>query len=269
MKRHTVGAGIVAAVVIACTEPGMEATGRLMRDAGEAMADAGRRMGADAGEGDAGVGMLADAGEMLLDAGRMLSDAGGALAGSGGGGGASDAQAQEPSDGLPRAHWVLRDRDGTPVKADFYVYDEPKDLFASAAVDCIAVHYFGSRYIGGQYYRLSDGAFGACYPMSYASESWRRSALAVFGPADDTCSGPGLSTSGYFGAIPLRVGGTFYYVEGAPVVSTMGYYRWNQTTQACEKTTSSTPVSLWAFKPTPADVVGLLSKPPYSVELVY
>lgn len=305
MHKHAVVGGIVAAVVLSCTGPGMEAAGRAMHDAGEAMAgiggaiaDAGRELGGRGGVGGsggraaaggggrasgglggtggalrgAGGRMLSNVGGMLAVAGRAVSDAGGALASAGqsaGGSGASGAQAQEPNDGLPRAHWVLRDKDGTPVKADFYVYDEPKDFFADASVDCVSVQYFGNRYIAGQYYRLSDGAFGICYPNAiYRSQSWRLHPLAFFGPNDDACNGQALSTS-RFGSLPIEVGGAYYYTDGAPSVTATTYYRWNQTSQKCELQTSATPTSLWAFKPVPADVLNLLNKPPYTVELVY
>jgi hypothetical protein len=78
------GAGLVAAVVIACGEAAMNGgagmmggAGGMLADAGEVMMDAGAEMMRDAGAMmmDAGGGMMRDAGEVVRDAGEMMRDA--------------------------------------------------------------------------------------------------------------------------------------------------------------------------------------------------
>lgn len=110
MKRRVsglevVGAGVVAAVAIACGEAGMEHGGELMADAGVWMKDAGIVM-ADAGDegepGDRDGSVVADAGRMMMqmggnmlaDAGDMLRDTGTRMEDAGGADVLNDAQAQ-------------------------------------------------------------------------------------------------------------------------------------------------------------------------------
>lgn len=74
MKRRSlevIGAGVVAAVVIACGDAAMNGAGGMLSDAGEMMSDAGQLMM------DAGGEMMSDAGQMMIDAGgEIMQDAG-------------------------------------------------------------------------------------------------------------------------------------------------------------------------------------------------
>jgi hypothetical protein len=87
-KLEIVGAGVMAAVVIACGDAAMNGAGGMLNDAGEMMTDAGQmmmdaggEMMRDAGEAmrDAGGEMMRDAGEVVRDAGEIVRDAGGAM----------------------------------------------------------------------------------------------------------------------------------------------------------------------------------------------
>jgi len=90
MKRkiEIVGAGVMAAVVIACGDAAMNGAGGMLDDAGEMMSDAGQvmmdaggEMMRDAGQVmmDAGGEVMRDAGEVVRDAGEIMRDAGGVM----------------------------------------------------------------------------------------------------------------------------------------------------------------------------------------------
>jgi len=91
MDKRTLVAGLIAGVVVACSEPATHAVGGAMMDAGEVIADAG------AGMETGGIGsIIADAaagvGGALQDAGNAMVDAASAD------GGPGDAAAQEPAE---------------------------------------------------------------------------------------------------------------------------------------------------------------------------
>jgi hypothetical protein len=66
-EARTIGAGLIAAVALACSDAAGELAGSMMQDAGETITDAGERMR------DAGMRMLGDA---AIEAGALLDDAG-------------------------------------------------------------------------------------------------------------------------------------------------------------------------------------------------
>lgn len=87
-KMEILGAGVVAAVVIACGDAAMNGAGGMLNDAGEMMSDAGQmmmdaggEMMRDAGQVmmDAGGAVMRDAGEVVRDAGEIMRDAGGVM----------------------------------------------------------------------------------------------------------------------------------------------------------------------------------------------
>jgi hypothetical protein len=87
-KMEIVGAGVMAAVVIACGDAAMNGAGGMLNDAGEMMTDAGQtmmdaggEMMRDAGQVmmDAGGEVMHDAGEIVRDAGEIMRDAGGVM----------------------------------------------------------------------------------------------------------------------------------------------------------------------------------------------
>jgi len=266
MQKQTVAAGLVAGIVAACSGPGMNAIGSVMEDAGEAMSEAGR--GArDAGPSsrDGGVSPMSDAGTMLRDAGEMIADAGRELRDAGGvADGGSDASAQAPGDGLPNPRWVLRDKAGDAVEADVYpVYDPARPLFNSQPQTCVSLNYFGQRSIQLSY-RLSNGMIDHC-GTGLDAATWRDAGFVYF--TDAACNGQAYYT-GRIGAI--KVGAIHYYADGAPsITKAPTYYLWTKATSVCTAFNPAAGLDLWAFKPVPSDVLSLLSKPPYTLELVY
>jgi hypothetical protein len=276
MKKHTVTAGIIAGVVVACSGPGLDAMGGMMHDAGHAVAGAGGSLA------NAGRGMLAgssgsagqliadasvDAGKVLQDAGQMLSDAGLTIANAGHSA-IDSGKAQEAGDGLPRAHWILRDKDGTPVKADVYpAYSQTHPKFTESAPECVSVSYLGKRTIG-MAYSLSTGhlsKYSECPSGLPDAATWRESPYGYF--LDAACSGqaygPGASYT-------IAIGGVYYYSDGTGITSKPAtYYSWNKTMGMCQAVTNTGGLDLWMFKQVPADILNLLPSAPYSVELVY
>lgn len=266
-------AGFVAAIALACGEAAKDAAGDMMRDAGDAIADAGESMR------DAGMSMLADAatgtGHALRDAGTAVMDAGhGAHSKDGGGAhstdsGSGDAHAQEASgDGLPRPHWILKDKDGNPVQADVYPgYSARVTKFSEIAPECVSVSYIGKRSVGLGYLLAtgtlavqSDCVYGVA---NYAT--WRDGPYRIF--ADAACQGDPY----YLGVLSgVKIGGTFYYADGDPsIVKAATYYQWNTTSSTCVAVSPANGQDLWMLKPVPADIVSLLPDAPYSMELVY
>ena len=140
----------------------MDNAGRAIAGMGGAMAQAGRGMGT-------GAGIVSGAGGLVAAAGHGIAMAGRALGGSGGAGssaGTSGAKAQESSgDGLPRPHWVLRDKSGTPVQAEAGPYYEPNAKYfqTNATPACVWVSTLGQRSIGLSF-MLTTGRL-AIYPQ--------------------------------------------------------------------------------------------------------
>lgn len=218
---------------------------------------------------DAGLQILADAG---VEAGGAMKDAGVAIGEAGshaqaqGGSGDSGASA---GDGLPRAHWILRDRNGTPVQAADLgpVWSTAGRLtrprFTAVHGDCVQIGTMGQREIGLAY-SLATGKLDGC--ETYAPTTTWREAFATYLIAFTTssCDGAGYSMIG--GNHVQRVGSTYYYVDGAPThVAT--YYTWNGST--CTAVSPAGGRDIWAFKPVPQDVVNLLPAAPYALELAY
>lgn len=248
-------------VVAACGGAAADGIGEAMRDAGErledagdAMHDAGMRMLADAGVSTGGA--VADAGGAVKDAGEALTDAG-------------TAQAQEAGDGLPRLHWVLRDKDGTPVQADggpiwSAAARANPPRFTDAHGDCAWVSIHGRRAIGLSY-SLATGKLDGC--EQYAPQaSWRDAAVkwnSWVAFTTPTCDGPAYSPQGSATTQVLRINGVHHYADGAPT-AVQQTYQW---------TGSQCIVSLvrevWAYKPIPQDVVNLLPDAPYTYEITY
>jgi hypothetical protein len=265
MKKSTLAAGCIAGIVAACSGAGMEAIGDTMRDAGEALAGAGASMG---GTGAPSAGM----GGMLATAGHAVADAGRAIAGASGNGTAG-AKAQEDagagnSVALPQPHWVLRDKDGTPVQAMVEPGYATTDRFNSGNETCVWVERAGSRAIQLAY-NLATGT-GAkntectCGQSVSTINAWRDSGDIYF--ADAACAGPTYQSQQY--EKMWSVGGALYYPssEQAPAMATL--YKWNSSTSTCTSLGGST-TGFRALKPVPTEVVNLLPNAPYTLELVY
>jgi hypothetical protein len=251
----------------------LEAVGDTMRDAGAAvagaggdLAEAGRRMVAGVGGvGHAAVGgaagrVVAGAGGAIAAAGRAVGAAGTALAGSGGHAGSAGVTAQDvpAADGLPRPHWVLRDRDGTPMQADVLPGYAPAALAFTATPDCVYVQYAGPRRVGVGY-MLATGA-----PATTAECSLSGVGAGVSTYLDAQCTAAADSAR----HVKAMVAGQLQYAGGA-VVTPATYYRRNTTTQACEAAANPGGTKLYPYVPVPADVAGLLALPPYTLEIVY
>jgi hypothetical protein len=229
-------AGVVAGVVVACAEPAAEIVGDMMNAAGRT-----------------GMQVLNDAGIAMPDASPEKRTIG------------SDAKAQEPAgDGLPRAHWVLRDADGEAVQADVYPgYEIYAVRFSESMLPCVTVSYKDKRSIGLSY-RLLTGKLDGCetYPPT---ATWRASPYVRF--ADSGCQGtPYL----YFNAaIVLKIGSTYYYTEGQASTHAATYYQWDAETSTCTASSPVAGIDLWAFKPVPNEIVNLLPDAPYTMAIVY
>ena len=230
-----------------------------MRDAGETIEYAGDAMV------DAGMRMLADA---SVDAGEAVKDAGGAMKDAGTAVDSGSAQAQDKSDGLPRPHWILRDKYRAPVQAEVGPLwsagmRTSKPRFTNTHGDCVWITAMGQRAISLSY-SLATGRLDGC--ETYAPiTTWREAAssyLVAF--MTSACDGAGYSVMGADHV--QRVSGTHYYVDGAPThVAT--YYMWNGST--CVANSPPGGRDIWSFKPIPTDVTNLLSAAPYTLELAY
>lgn len=269
MQKRTFGAGVVVGVIAACSGAGVETVGDAMVEAGEMLEDAGEML-SDAGHDlrDASMGMLAeagvDAGEVLSDAGEIIRDAGHVVSDAGRDMNPdADAEAQEPvGDGLPRAHWILRDKSGSAVEAEVYPSWQSEDhtKFSSGQPPCVGIGYLGARAIGLSY-ALAHGRLDSCDSWPPVS-SWRESPWSYF--TDNRCEGQAYSTSS--GVPTQKVGSSYYYVDGPPTITTSTpTYIWSAG--AC--TAGGSQQKLWAYKLVPEDIVNLLPNAPYTLELVY
>jgi hypothetical protein len=226
--------------------------------------------------------MMGAAGSGLKDAGmQLLIDAGVVTGGAAGRGVAgsvaatkdastgmgSDAKAQEPTgDGLPRPHWVLRDKNGDAVQAEVYpgyAYDTYVQHFTTVNPLCVSISFMGARSIGLPY-KLSTGKLDGC-EGSPPVASWRDWPSAYFVTA--TCNGAGYYIGPYFSGI--KVGSTYYHADGPATMHVATVYSWNAQTSMCTAYTPANGQDVWAYKPVPSDVVNLLPNPPYTMELVY
>jgi hypothetical protein len=199
---------------------------------------------------------------MLVDAGNAISDAGHSDGGNG-----SDASAQESGDGLPRSHWVLKDKNGTPVKADVYPsYVAKHPRFSESAPECVSIQYMDKRTVG-LVYVLSTGKsakYSDCASGLPDVASWRESPYVIF--LDSGCSTqPAISAASF----TLRIAETLYYSDGTSASKPSTYYHWNTATQNCDAVANPTGTEYWPYKLVPADVLNLLPHPPYTMELVY
>lgn len=243
-------------VVAACGGAAMDGVGEMMRDAGETLVDAGNAMA------DAGAHAMAQAGAGGAGAGGASGTGGDDGSGNGGPTPAED-------DGVPRPHWVLRDKDGEPVQAHVggpgwsTTAAVSKSRFTNAHGDCVWISQMGQREIGLAY-SLATGKLDNC--GSKPAASWREASSTTYliGFATSACDGDGYSLTG--GDHVQRIGSTHNYVDGAPTRMTT-YYVWNGI--SCEEKTLAAGRDLWAFKQIPADVQNLLPAAPYSLELAY
>lgn len=260
--RQTLWAGLIAGVVIACAEPAAEVMEEMMGAAGSGLKDAGMQLLIDAGMVTGGVAGSSVAGRGVAGRGVAGNVAATKDAATGMG---SDAKAQEPTgDGLPRPHWVLRDKNATPVQAEVYQIGVNAIRFTEQVADCVIVGRAQMRDIS-LYYKPSTGKIptGAEGCANYVSGStWRD--VAVFSDAQCNASAYGRSQSS-----TVKVGSTWYYTDGAATLHVATYYQWNADTSMCTVVTPTNGQDLWAFKPVPADIVNLLPNPPYTMELVY
>jgi hypothetical protein len=277
-SKQTVFAGCIAGVVAACGGAGLEGIGDTMREAGEALAGVGGSMVAGSGGASgsaAGVGgsvaMRRTVGGMLAAAGSSVAHAGRAMAGAaaGSGGGVAGAAAQEPqADALPRPHWILRDKHGTPMQVDATPgYADTTPGFG-VQPDCVSITHAGQRRIGLGY-MLSTGKValpGECNATGVYDQrpSWRSSG-ALWSFADAQCETP-LATSAVF---IVAIGDQLYHSQtGAPTVpSTL--YRWVSESATCEAFANTSNARMWTWAPMPSEVAGLLSQAPYTLELAY
>jgi hypothetical protein len=253
MKKSTVAAGCIAGVVAACSGAGLEAIGDTMHDAGHAMAGVG-------GSLEAAGGFVAGAGHLIAGAGSSLAAAGSSLV-AGGSAGASGAKAQESTgDGLPRPHWVLRDKNGTPVQADVYPrWPTNAPPFATGGETGVAINYSGRKSIG-LIYNLATGKLATSTEVSgglQAAATWRDTSTWFL---DSACQNSPVFASRYY---TLAVANTVYYAANLAAAGTV--YQWDG--HACTATTGTT--TWYAMTPVPADVANLLPNPPYTLELVY
>jgi hypothetical protein len=264
---------------MACGGAGIEGIGDTMRDAGEAMAGIGGSMlggaGASGASGSAAAGKSgasgarAAIGGMLAAAGATVAQAGRAMAGAaaGSGGGVAGAEAQEPaSDGLPRPHWVLRDKSGAPVQADVAPgYASSTPGFGEAA-DCVTIAHAGQRRIGLSYV-LSTGKLALpseCASSGIVSQQAWRPASIWYVFADSACETPLTSY-----AVTIAIGGTYYHsATGAPS-SPNTFYSWNADSQTCAAVQNTSGAKFWAFAAIPQSVLELLPRAPYTLELAY
>jgi hypothetical protein len=275
MRRQTVAAGVIAGIVVACSGPGLETIGGMMNDAGHGIAGAGDMLDAAGGEmnraGEAGISgyasaMLGVAGQMLSDAGGAIVEAGSSLASAGHSGEGGKAQ-ESSSDGLPRAHWVMRDKNGMAVQAHVYPgYSNAHPKFDKAGPECVSVAYYGSRMINLGY-TLATGAIARSSECPYGLQdaaSWKDSSNAYF--LDMACSG-----AAYFvGPSVISIAGSVYYADGAAnLTNVTTYYHWDEGMAACKAINNPSGTSFWAWKSLPTDVRDLLPNAPYTLELVY
>ena len=229
-----------------------------MRDAGEALAGAGASMGG------AGAGMLSTAGNAVAGAGRALA---GAAAGSGG---TAGAKAQESTgDGLPRPHWVLRDKDGAPVQAEVQPGYAKTVRFASGGETCVWIEHAGTRAIQLGY-DLTSGKVAKWSECSRGSSvtdgaDWHAIIIAY---ADDACAGTTYQSTTRAELMPM-VNGVLYYTSEDAAPSSATLYAWNAAQSKCEAAPNSMPINFRAMKPVPSEVVNLLPNAPYTLELVY
>lgn len=295
LTRQTVMAGCIAGAVVACGGAGIEGIGNTMRDGGEALAGIGGAMvgealagagGAAAGRSSAppgaeaersvtagsggAAGARAAIGGMLAAAGSAIAQAGRSMAGAaaGSGGSVAGAAAQEPAaDGLPRPHWVLRDKSGAPVEADVQAGYGFSTVGFGSKPDCVSITHAGQRRIGLAY-MLDTGKIALsneCMQGSVTAEqaTWRPGSVWIF--SDATCETP-ITYGPYY---TVAIGGKLYHsATGAPQVPST-IYRWNADHATCDPAANASGVRYWAFAPVPQDVIDLLAQPPYTLELAY
>jgi hypothetical protein len=271
-KVSTLAAGTIAAGLIACSNPGLRIAGGMMHDAGNALAGAGAAMAGAYSNGSpdaGGGGIVQTAGSYMQTAGLAISNAGDAVGDAGrSGNSGSSATAQESSDGLPRAHWILRDKAGTPIKAEVYpALPATSPRFIEAAPSCASVNYLGTRNIG-LYYVLATGKLSK-YPecpggILSTTASWRDYAGTYY--MDSGCSGAAYTNSSVMTAM---VNGVVYYSDPSSGSNVSSYYTWSASTSMCTKTTPTNGATIYPFKLMPDDIINLLTNPPYSMELVY
>ena len=87
--------------------------------------------------------------------------------------------------------------------------------------------------------------------------------------ADSECTG---QTYIFVQEVGIKVAEIYYYSDGQPESpKPTGIYQWNATNNTCVSLGEAfvTNFNWSAFKPMPADVVNLLAKAPYTMELVY
>lgn len=255
MRNRAVLAGVVAIVAAACGGAAMDGVGDAMRDAGELLNNAGDAM-VDAGNAIAGSIAHAAGGE----GGGAAGEAGGAGSSSGAGGGTAPAETA-----LPNPRWVLRDKDGVPVQAllsdQTYQAGKARPRFTDSVGECVTIDRLGQRDIRLSY-SLSTGKLDGCGTYSELSD-WRTlPSLATF--ATDTCDG--VAVTSINNGVTVHVGGTHYYVNGAPTHITT-IYRWSGS--ACVAMTTPDGWDMWSWKPIPADVANALPNPPYSLSVAY
>jgi hypothetical protein len=260
MNKSTVTAGVIAGLVAACASSGLEAVGDTMHDAGEAIAGAGASLRA-AGAGAAGE-LLAAAGHSVATAGETIAEAGT--------GGTSGALAQEiTADGLPRPHWVLRDKSGTPVQADVSAGRASDAARFGTSRTCVYVSYYGQRRIDLTF-DLASGRVATslqCDVGVAASPDINSALNGVAYYLDSECKGPAYSTRAATPIVQVD-GGKIYFQDAtlpAPVATTV--YRFSGS--SCTAMQGNVASVLRPWVELPADVTGLLPSPPYSLELVY
>ena len=250
-----------------------------MVNTGDALAGMGGALVAAAGSGNTADRLVAGTGHLMAGVGGALAQAGQTMLGGGTGGrsgapssagssaGTGSVAAQEPTgDGLPRPHWVLRDKNGTPVPGELGPYfDQHGKYFTTAPTPvCFWLSMLGHRSIGLSY-MVATGKIagtGECPGGLPTVADWH-----VLGSyyLDTTCTGTAYA-SGANGAV-MAVAGTAYYHD-ALGQSYANVYKWNTNTQKCELLTSN-PGALTTWTQVPADIVTLLPNAPYSLELVY
>jgi hypothetical protein len=268
MKKSTVAAGCIAGVVAACSGAGLEAIGDTMHDAGHAMAGVGGSLEAAGSGMSAGAGgmvgeLVAGAGHLMADAGASVAAAGSSLV-AGGSAGSSGAKAQESAgDGLPRPHWVLRDKNGTPVQAAVSPQRPAgSPRFASGTELGVWINDYGSKSIGLTY-KLATGK-----PADENELPGGILTVATWHETSDRFLDAACQTSPVFATryTVVSVANTLYYATDAAPAGTV--YLWDGRTCTVPGGGGGGGTR-YTMTPVPAEVANLLPNPPYTLELAY
>ncbi len=189
---------------------------------------------------------------------------------------------REMCDYVPAPRWVLRDKDGAPIKAlveprcgHLMTHGEclPLDFGSSNSFPCVRVVDHEGRYINLQY-ELASGRIEPCNAAVYGELSleWKKNYGGFY--LNGACEGepytPKFADADFYEFTSAR--GVFYaeddiwYASEQKCVDS-DVMQWEWNLQTCE--VFDPPIRLCVLRPMPSEIQDLLPNPPYTMAVEY